>query len=63
MKCSEFCFKRIVNQELTDEGLPFLQNQLNRFCRLNQSNLPGYNSQDACLVSAGDQSRWRRLRE
>ncbi len=53
-KSFEFCFERIVNQELTDEWLPFSQNQLNGLCSLNQSNLPGYNSQDACLVSAGD---------
>jgi hypothetical protein len=58
-KCHEFRVQRTVNQELTDQRLPFFQNELNGLCCLNQSNLPGYNSQDTCLVSTGNQT-WRR---
>ena len=57
-KRSKFCFQRIVNQELTDQRFPLLQDKFNGFHCLNQSNLPGYNSQDTCLVSARDQT-WR----
>jgi len=31
----------LVYQELADQGFPFSQNQLDRFGRLNQSDLPG----------------------
>jgi len=55
----EFRLEGMVNQKLTDQRLPFSQDKFNGLCRLNQSNLPGYNSQDTCLVSAGDQA-WRR---
>ena len=48
----------MVHQELADQGFSFFQNQLDGLCSLNQSHLPGYNSQDACFVSAGDQP-WR----
>src|SRR4030067_3702856 len=51
----------MVNQELTNERFSLFQNEFDRFCRLNQSDLPGYNSQDTCLVSAGDQTGWRRF--
>ena len=53
----------MVHQELADQGFPFFQNQLDRLCSLNQSNLPGYNSQDTCFVSAGNQTRRRRFRK
>ena len=53
----------MVDEKLTDEGLPFLQDDLNRLRGLNQSDLPGYNSQDTCLVSAGDETGRRGLRK
>jgi hypothetical protein len=62
-KCLEFHIKRIVNQKLTNQRLPFFENQFNGFCRLNQSNLPGHNSQDTCFVSGGDETGRRRFRE
>jgi hypothetical protein len=62
-KCLKFHIERIVNQKLTDQGLSLLENQFDGLCGLNQSNLPGYNSQDTRLVSAGDQTRRRRLRK
>jgi hypothetical protein len=54
LKRLKFHIERIVNQKLTDQGLSLLENQLNGLCSLNQPNLPGYNSQDTCLVSARD---------
>jgi len=62
-KLLEFRLEGIVNQKLTDQRLPFSQDKFNGLCRLNQSNLPGYNSQDTCFVSAGDQTRRRRFGE
>ena len=59
----EFRFQGMVNQELSDQGFPFSQNQLDRFGSLNQSNLPGHNSQDTCFVSAGNETRWGRFRK
>jgi len=55
----EFHLEGMVNQELTDQRLALFQDKFYGLCRLNESNLPGYNSQDTCLVSAGDQA-WRR---
>ena len=53
----------MVDEKLTDEGLPFLQDDLNRLRGLNQSDLPGHNSQDTCFVSAGDETGRRGLRK
>ena len=59
----EFRLEGMVNQKLTDQRFPLLQDKFNGLCRLNQSNLPGHNSQDTCFVSAGNQA-WRgRFRE
>ena len=60
-KGSKLRFQCLVNQKLTDQGFPFPQDKLNDLRRLNQSNLPGHNSQDTGLVSAGDQTRGRRF--
>jgi len=60
-KESEFHFQRIIDQELPDQRFSFLQNEFDCLCGLNQTNLPGYNSQDTCFVSAGDKTGWRRL--
>lgn len=62
-KSSELRFQGVVDQILADERLSLFYNEFNGLCRLNQSDLPGYNSQDTRLVSAGNQARWRRLRE
>ena len=53
----------MVNQELADQRFPFFQNQLDGFCSLDQSDLPGHNSQDTCFVSAGHQTRRGRFRK
>lgn len=55
----ELRIQGMVNQKLTNQRLPFLQNEFDRLRCLNQSDLPGHNSQDTCFVSAGDQT-WRR---
>ncbi len=63
LEIPKFHIHRIVDQKLSHQGLSLFQNEFDRFGSLYQSNLPGHNSQDACLVSAGDQT-WRRwLRE
>jgi hypothetical protein len=59
----EFCLEGMVNQKLTDQRLPLPQDKFNGLRCLNQSNLPGHNSQDACFVSAGDQTWRRRFRK
>lgn len=60
-KRHEFRVQRTVNQELTDQRFPFFQNKLDRLRGLNQSNLPGHNSQDSCYVSARNKTRRRGL--
>ncbi len=50
----EFDIQGIIDQKLADQRFSNVQDEFDRLCRLKQPNLPGYNSQDARLVSAGD---------
>src|SRR4030042_2267240 len=53
----------MINQELADQVFPLFQNEFDRLCSLDQSNLPGHTSQDTCFVSAGNQTWWGRFRK
>ncbi len=59
----EIRIPRIVHQETPYQRLPLSKDQLDRLCRLKQSDLPGHNSQDAGFVSAGDKAWRRRIRK
>jgi len=62
-KRPKFCLKGMVNQKLANQGFPLLQDKFNSLCGLNQSDLPGHNSQDTRLVSARNKTRRRRFRK
>ena len=62
-ECSEIRLEAVVNKKPSHEGIPFFQNEFQRFSGLNQADLPGDNPQDSNLASGGGGACLRYFRD